>query len=215
MTRTSWGWPRRLSAPLVVACISALAVAFTGVPAASQATGEMKTFDNAQFGFTVVLPSGCRHDEGPGTIDAICSADLDPQKGATADKLNAFVLQVGAETLADDAGRTPGELAQRYSEAAFKEELPEAVCGEADAARTKVENVKSILEEARVVYTADVVCSEIKFLQVGRRKAAVRHLITPTARYRLVARAPLEDFDKQWPVIVAFFASFRAAPVGK
>ena len=56
---------------------------------------------------------------------------------------------------------------QRYGEEAFRAELPEAVCGESDRTRVKIENVKQVLEEARVAYTADVLCSEVKFLGSG------------------------------------------------
>jgi hypothetical protein len=204
---------RRLFTPPLAACTAALVVAFTTLPAASQAAGDMKTFANAQYGLAVSLPSGCRYDEGPGTIDAICSPGLDSEKSTTIDKLSAFVLQVSAEAAPpEDAGKTANELAQRYGEAVFKAELPEAVCGESDTGRVKVADVKSILEETRVVYTADVTCSEVKFLQVGERRAAVNYMIAPDARYRLVARALAEDFEKHRSVIDAFFASFRVGP---
>jgi hypothetical protein len=75
--------------------------------------------------------------------------------------------------------------------------------------------VRQVLEEARVVYTADVVCSEIKFLQIAERRASVRLLIVPGMRYRLVARAPREDFEAQKDAIEAFFASFSDQPPGK
>jgi hypothetical protein len=119
---------------------------------------------------------------------------------------------VGAEPVADDAGKTPADLAQRYDEAQFKAELPEAVCGESDKARVKIDNAKQVLEAARVVYTADVACPEIKFLGLGERRAAVQFLITPGLRYRLMARAPKEGFEQRKEAIDAFFASFRILP---
>ena len=44
-------------------------------------------------------------------------------------------MEVGAEIVAGDAGRTASDLAQRYDEAAFREEVPQAICGESDASR--------------------------------------------------------------------------------
>ena len=29
--------------------------------------------------YAIALPTGCRHDEGPGTLEAICATDLDPE----------------------------------------------------------------------------------------------------------------------------------------
>ena len=81
--------------------------------------------------------------------------------------------------LPDDAGKSPADLAQRYGEAQFTDELPEAICGESDRAAVKVDNAKQVLEEARVVYTADVTCPEIKFLGLGERRAMVQFLLTP------------------------------------
>jgi len=86
------------------------------------------------------------------------------------------------------------------------------VCGEPDRARVKVENAKQVLEEARVVYTADVACPELKFLGLGERRAMVRFLVTPGMRYRLMARAPKEDFEQRKDAVNAFFASFRILP---
>jgi hypothetical protein len=199
-----------VSAALMAVCAAGLGAILGNVPAASQTAGEMKTFENAQYKFSVALPAGCHHNEGPGTVDAICSDDLDPERSATASKLNALVLQVSAETLTGDASRGPGELAQDYPEAAFKAELPEAVCGEAIAERAKVENVKSALEAQQVVYTADIGCAEVRFLRVARRKATVRYLVGPAARYRLMARAAADDFERHKAVIDGFFASFNA-----
>ena len=93
-----------------------------------------------------------------------------------------------------------------------RQELPEAVCGEADRARVKIDNAKQVLEEARVVYTADVACPEIKFLGLGERRAMVQFLITPGLRYRLMARALKEDFEQRKEAVDAFFASFRILP---
>ena len=180
--------------------------------ALAQSTVETKAFESSQYRYSVTLPTGCRHDEGPGTLDAICSAELDPEKSAMASAASALVLEVGVEPVPDDAGKTPADLAQRYDEAQFKVELPEAICGESDKARVKIENAKQVLEAARVVYTADVACPEIKFLGLGERRATVQVLVTPGQRYRLMARAPKEDFEQRKEAIDAFFASFRILP---
>jgi hypothetical protein len=192
-----------------------LAAALAAGVAGAQAPGEAKAFENSQFRYAVTLPAGCRHDEGPGTIDAVCSPDFDPEHSAVISNVAALVLAVAAETVPEDAGKTPGELQQRYGEAAFREELPEAICGESDKARVKISNVKDVVEDSRVVYTADVVCAEVKFLQIGERRAVVRHVIGPDARYRLVARGLAEDFDKQRERIDGFLASFKVLPAAK
>jgi hypothetical protein len=195
--------------------VTALLIAIAAAPVVAQVPVATKIFENAQYRYAVALPEGCRHEEGPGTVDAVCSPDLDPERSAAASNVRALVLEVGAEVVADDAGKTAGELAQRYGEATFRAELPETVCGESDGARAKIDNVKQLLEPTRVVYTANVVCAEVRFLQVGERRASVRFLIAPDARYRLVARAPAEDYEKQRGTIESFFASFRALPAGR
>ena len=187
-----------------------VAAVLCALPALAQTTpAAMQAFENPKFHYAVSLPSGCRHDEGPGTLEAVCSPEFDAEKSATASAAASVVLEVATEVVADDADKPPAELAQRYSEAQFKEELPEAVCGESDRARVKIDNVRQVLEDAQVVYTADVVCSEIKFLGLGERQAVVQFLITPGLRYRLMARALKEDFEQKKPSIDAFLASFR------
>ena len=192
-----------VSVALMTVCAAGFCVALGSVPATSQTAGEMRSFENGPPNFTVALPAGCHHNEGPGTVDAVCSDDLDPERSATASKLNALILQVSAEALA-------GDVDNGYPEAAFKAELPEAVCGETDPARAKLENVKSAQEGQQVVYSADVSCAEVRFLRVAKRKATVRYLIGPAARYRLMARAAADDFERHTTVIEAFFASFKA-----
>jgi hypothetical protein len=183
--------------------------------AGAQAPTEPKTFENGQFRFTVAVPAGCRYEEGPGTVDAVCASDFDPERSALAANASALVLAVAAEAVAGDAGKTGSELQQRFGETGFREELPEAVCGESDKTRVKIANVKEVVEAARLVYTADVVCAEVKFLQIGERRASVRHVVTPDARFRLVARALAEDFEKQREKVDAFFASFQVLPATK
>ena len=180
--------------------------------AAAEAGQDTKIFEIAELRYSVELPNGCRHDEGPGTLDAICSPDLDPEKSAGASAAMALVLEVGVGSVPADAGAPPAELAQRYGEAQFKEELAEAICGESDRAKVKIDNPKQVLEAARVVYTAGVTCPEIKFLGLGERRAMVQFVIAPGLRYRLMARALTEDFEKRKEAVDAFFASFRILP---
>jgi hypothetical protein len=178
-------------------------------PAQAPAPAETKTFENGRFRFAVALPEGCRHDEGPGTIDAVCAPELDPEESARASAAASLLLSVAADRVAEDAGKTPAELQSRYGGAAFRDELPEAVCGEADKARVKIGNVKEAVEETQLVLTAEVVCGEVRFLQLGERRALVRHVIGPEVRYRLLARTLAGDFDQQRSTIEAFLASFR------
>jgi len=180
--------------------------------ALAQASSETKAFESSQFRYGVTLPTGCRHEEGPGTLDAVCSADFDPGKSAVASATSALVLEVSVEPVSEDAGKDPTELARRYDEAQFKAELPENICGEPDKTRVRIENAKQVVEETRVAYTADVACPEIKFLGLGERNATVEVLVTPGLRYRLMARAPKEEFEQHKEAVDAFFASFRIHP---
>jgi hypothetical protein len=183
--------------------------------AAQQPSSSMLTLESpAPHRYTVNVPSGCRQEEGPGTIDAICSVEFDADKSAEASAAASLVFEVGAETVADDAGKAVPALAAGYGEEAFKGELPEAVCGEADRTRVKIENVKQVLEEGRVAYTAEVLCSEVKFLGLGERRAAVKFVVTPGVRYRLLARAPQGEYEQHRQLIEAFLASFRVLPAG-
>jgi hypothetical protein len=180
--------------------------------ALAQSTAETKAFESSQYRYSVTLPAGCRHDEGPGTLDAICATDFDPDKSAMASAASALVLEVGIEPVPQDAGKAATELARRYDEAQFKAEVPENVCGEADKTRVKIENAKQVVEEVRVAYTADVTCPEIKFLGLGERRATVQVFVTPGLRYRLMARAPKEEFEQHKEAVATFFASFRIHP---
>jgi hypothetical protein len=196
-------WPAGL---VLAAALSALPAFAQTSPAATQA------FENAKFHYNVSLPVGCRHDEDQARLRRSARPEFDAEKSATASAAASMVLEVSTEVVADDAGKPPADLAQRYGEAQFKEELPAAVCGESDKARVKISNAKQVLEEARVVYTADVGCPEIKFLGLGERQAIVQVLITPGLRYRLMARALKEDFEQKKPAIDAFLTSFRVMP---
>jgi hypothetical protein len=186
-----------------------------GGPLNAQTQTETATYYGKPHRYTVALPAGCRHEQGPGTVDAVCAPDFDAEKSAVANAAGALVLAVAAESLDGTGDTSIAGLLQRYSETGFKEELPEAVCGEKDRARVKVENLSQSVEDKRLVYTADVTCAEIKFLQVGARRATVRHVIGPDAVYRLLARAPAEEFERHRPTIDAFFASFRLTAIEK
>jgi hypothetical protein len=181
-------------------------------PILVQAASEAIAFENSQYHYTVAMPPGCRYEEGPGTLDAVCAPDFDAVKSAVVSNATALVLGVAAEAMPADGDTTTAALQQRYGEAAFKEELPETVCGESDKARVKIDNLSEAMDGPRLVYTADVTCAPVKFLQIAERRAAVRYVIAPDARYRVVARAPAEDFDRQRAAIDAFLASFRVLP---
>jgi hypothetical protein len=202
--------PARSILPLMAA--APLLLMALGAAASAAELPATKIFENAQFRYSVALPAGCRHEEGPGTLDAICSPEFDAEKSAEASAAASLVLEVDSEGVADDAGKATAELAQRYNEANFRDELPEAICGEQDKARVKIADVKQVLEEGRVVYTASVTCPEIRFLGLGERGALAQFLITPGLRYRLMARAQKDDFAQNKTAIDAFFASFRALP---
>jgi len=209
-----WFATRPVFACVMVAGAAALALAL-GAPTAAQTSAATKTFANERHRYAVALPIGCRLEEGPGTIDAVCAPDFDPEHSAQANSATALVMEVGAEIVTDDAGRSGSDLAQRYDEAAFRQEVPQTICGESDTSRARINNVKQTLDETRVTYTADVICAEVRFLQIAERRASVRYVIGPDARYRVVARAPIEEFEKHKQAIEAFFESFRVLPAGK
>ncbi len=204
-----------LAVVVLLATAASTVAMMSARPATAQASVATKTFANEHYRYTVALPAGCRHEEGPGTVDAVCSADLDPERSAQVSNARALVMEVSAEIVAGDVGKSPTELALAYGEATFRDELPEAVCGESDRGRVKIGDVKQTTQENRLMYTADVTCAEVKFLQIGERRASVRYLIGPDARYRLVARAPTDDFARQKQAIEAFFDSFQVLPARK
>src|SRR5262249_46801259 len=160
----------------------ALAAALVSSIAVAQSATETKAVESSEYHFGVAVPAGCRHDEGPGTLDAVCSTELDAEKSAAANAALSLVMEGSAERVPDDAGKSPADLAQRFDEVQFKAELPESVCGETEKARVKIDNAKQVLEENRVVYTADVACPEIKFLGLSERSAMVQYVIAPGFR---------------------------------
>jgi hypothetical protein len=200
-----------LSSSLVVMA----ALAGAAARATAQAPAQTVTFENAEFRYRVALPKACQHQEGPGTLEAICSPELDAEKSARASSASALVLSISVEPVAEDIGKSPAELAQRFGETQFTGELPESVCGESERGRVKVENVQQRIEGASVVYTADVLCSEIRFLSLGERRASARTVLGPGLRYRLFARALKDDYERLKSTIDAFFASFQLVSADK
>lgn len=198
-----------------MACIALASLALGVGDAIAQAPLEMKAFASEEFQYTVALPKGCRYEEGPGTLEAVCSPDLDAEKSTTASSAAALKLEVSVEAVRDDAGKQVADLAQGYGEAEFKAELPEAICGEPERSRVKIANARQVLETARVVYTADVTCPEIRFLGLSERRASVQLLLTPGLRYRLMARAQADDYEERKDAVEAFFTSFRFLPESK
>jgi hypothetical protein len=195
--------------------------AATQTPAATAAPADAPApaaatvpYESSRSHFAVALPAGCRHDEGPGTIDAVCAPDFDAGKSAAAASAAALVLSVVAQPVPADADTSIAGLRQRYGEVAFRDGLPEAVCGEADKARVRIENFSDAVDGNRLVYSADVVCAPVRFLQIGERHAKVRDVMTPDMHYRVLARAQDAAFAKQRATVDAFLASFRALPGG-
>ena len=198
-----------VAAPRLSWTIGLAFLATAAVPANGQPSATSTAFENAQYRYAAVVPAGCRHEEGPGTLDAICSPDLDPTKSAEASAAASLVFEVTAEQVPDDAGKPAATLAQRFGEGDFRQELPEMICGGASSERVRIDNLAKVVEDARVVYTADITCPEIKFLGLGERRASARYLITPGLRYRLMARALKEDYEQRKETIDAFFSSFK------
>jgi len=165
-------------------------------------------FESAEFGYRVTVPNGCRLEEGPGTLDAICSPRFEAQESAQASASAALVLEVVVQPVPEDAGKHAAELALGYGEGEFKEELPEAVCGEGDPRRVKIEDLMQVVESTEVVYSAQISCAEVRFLGLPSRQALVRTYVTPGLRYRLFARALKADFELNKDTIEAFLSSF-------
>ncbi len=178
-----------------------LAAAVSIAGCASSALANSKTFDNADLGYTIALPSQCRHEEGPGTLEAVCAPDLDPKKSQEIQAAGAILLEIDAEIVPADA--------KPYTEVEFRQELPEAVCGEGDTNKVRLENVAARTEGDRVTLTARVVCPELRFLGLGERHAETRTIIAGKYRYRLMARYPKDDADMAKPLAKAFFDSFK------
>ena len=162
------------------------------------------TIENAALRYSIVVPDGCVQTAGPGTLEARCAPDLDAGAGAAIASALAFLLEVDAE-------RVP-EGAAAYAEADFRAELPDQVCGEADASKVRLANVGRRAEVAADNFSADVTCPAVRFLRLPERRASVRMVTAGGFRYRLMARAPAEDWERVKGAAEAFLASFKVAP---
>src|SRR5262245_57353274 len=84
-------WPGALRSLVSVG----LALSAAATLALAQSSAETKAFASSQYRYSVTLPAGCRYDEGPGTLDAVCTSDFDPEKSAMASAASALVLEIG------------------------------------------------------------------------------------------------------------------------
>jgi len=58
------------------------------------------------------------------------------------------------------------------------------------------------------------IAAQLTRWRVGERRAAVKFVVTPGVRYRLLARAPQGEYEQHRQLIEAFLASFRVLPAG-
>lgn len=163
-----------------------------------------KIYEDAELGFVIALPIPCRHVQGPGTLEAICAPDLDPMKSADVQAAGALLFELDAEIAPADA--------QPYTQADFRAELPDSICGTSDAASVKLDAVTEIREGDTQRLTARVTCPDVKFLGLPVRQAEARTIIVGRHRYRLFARHPSEDAAAAAPLAKAFFDSFVVRP---
>jgi hypothetical protein len=185
----------------------AAAAALAALAIVQPAAAKPRTIDNTDLKYSVTVPAECRTEEGPGTLEAICSPDFDEAKSAEMSAAGALLLEIDAEAVPADA--------KPYGEADFKLEVPEAVCGESDTAKVKLVDVKATKDGAATVLSASVTCPEIKFLGLGERQAQVRYVMQPGYRYRLMARALTSDSTKVKAAIDSFIASFKTTAGAK
>jgi hypothetical protein len=179
---------------------AAAAIAFGGY-ACEPAAAKPRMIENAELKYTITVPSECRTEEGPGTLEAICSPDFDEAKSAEMSAAGALLLEVDAEAVPADA--------KPYGETDFRQEVPEAVCGESDTNKVKLTDVKAAKEDGATTFSASITCPEIRFLGLGERQALVRYVIQPGFRYRLMSRVPTVDASKVKSATDGFFASFK------
>ena len=171
--------------------------------ATGTALAKTRNIENAEMKYSVDVPSECRVEEGPGTLEAVCSPDFDEAKSAEIPAAAALLLEVDAELV-------PSDAKAEYGEADFRLEVPEAVCGEADVGKFKIANLKVAKDGGAITYSATVTCAEIKFLGLAERSAEVRYVMTPRYRYRLMARGLAADSDKAKAAVDAFLGSFKS-----
>ena len=160
-----------------------------------------RTIDNTELKYSISIPSECRTLEGPGTLEAICAPDMDEAKSIDIPAATSLLLEVDAEPVPADA--------KPYTETEFRQDVPEAVCGEADNPKTKLESVKQTPDAGATVFTATVTCPEIKFLALPERVADVRYVMSKTYRYRLMARSLMADAEATKAARQAYLSSFK------
>jgi hypothetical protein len=190
--------------PHRVAIIAAFAAALAFVGTVAAAPIDIESQD---LGVRFAVPEHCSAMEGPGTLEAICDPSGDATKSAPVATAAALKLEIIMQPTPENKGEPPDVLAARYSFGQFQKDVPAAVCG--DEARVKIEDAMQLFEGALVVYTANVLCPEIRFLGLGQRRAVVRTIVRPDRQYQVAARALASDFERLKPAIDAFFASLR------
>ncbi len=170
---------------------------------ASPLAAKPRTIDSTDLKYSVTVPGECRVEEGPGTLEAVCSADLDEAKSVELPAATAVLLEVDAE-------RVPADAAT-YGETEFRREAPEAVCGDSDNIKVKLADVKVAKDGATTTFTASITCPEIKFLGLGERQAKVHYVMTPSLRYRLMGRSMSTDAAAAKATIDSFLQSFKSS----
>jgi hypothetical protein len=181
--------------------------ALLGVALSEPATAKPRTIINAELKYAITVPGECRTEEGPGTLEAICAPDFDEAKSAEMSAAGALLLEIDAEAVPADA--------KPYGEVEFKQEVPEAVCGESDTAKVKLADIKTAKDGNATIWTASVTCPEIKFLGLGERQAIVRYVMEAGFRYRLMARALTSDAGKVKAASDSFLSSFKSTAAAK
>ena len=162
-----------------------------------------RTVENAELKYSVAVPSECRTQEGPGTLEAICAPDMDEAKSVDIPAAISLFLEVDAEPVPADA--------KAYTETEFRQDVPEAVCGETDNPKTKFEGIKQSQVGGASIFTATITCPEIKFLGLPERVADVRYVMSQTFRYRLMARSLVSDAEATKAAKQAYLSSFKPA----
>jgi hypothetical protein len=183
----------------------AIAACFAAHGAAAQTPTQ--AYESPELRYRVALPTACRHEEGPGTLEAICDPMLDPELSKEAAAATAFFLEIEAEKVA--------ATAPAYGEDEFRADAPEHVCGEGDRAKVKLSAIDKGTQDGVTTFSAEVVCPPIRFLGVPERKALVRTVVSPGFRHRLMVRALAADLDRLRPIAQAFLASFKLLPETK
>jgi hypothetical protein len=173
-------------------------------------TASTLTVETPSLGVRFTVPEHCQTQEGPGTIEAVCDPSGDAAKSAIISAASSLFLEVVMQEVPQDRDQPPPALAERYPLSQFEKDLPLAVCGA--EAKVKIENAAQLFQETRVVYTATVLCPEVRFLGLNQRRSIVRTIVGPGRRYQIQARAQVEDFERAKPVIDAFLASVRLEP---